>query len=275
MFFLKRFMRDRRAATAVEYGLTIGLIAVVILAATHATGRATACLIQFAADTLSVAADTVPSSTDCYGTDLTASPGAGIALNVSGPADVASVTFTIANSGGSEQSIGIPTVTGGDFAVNSTTCTPILQPGGQCEVVVNTVATHNGGLRGALVLHGMSPIQLSGTASGFGSSTAPVADTSGSGSGSGGGSGGGNQTPVNYACSGYTLYSWANGNVNGGVYLGDTWSPSTSAQLCAAYAKAHNTAGVCANNYAVFFYAGASPRHSDVNTYTLNCTAVP
>jgi pilus assembly protein Flp/PilA len=53
---VKRFMRDEEGATAIEYGLIVGLIAVVLIAVFASLGGSLDDLFQMAADEVGTAA---------------------------------------------------------------------------------------------------------------------------------------------------------------------------------------------------------------------------
>lgn len=247
---LRLLPRRRRGAASIEYGLVLGLIAVVLLISINMLGLSTGCLMERAAIAVfgdDGTADT--SSCDAAGTpvagggtgngssggssgggggsgggsaSLAVSPTAASGVNYASPGPGQTASFTVSNSGNAEATLSAASVSG-DYTLASSSCGGTLAAGASCGFVVQAQASGNGALSGSATLGSGISVSLSGTASGF---DAP------------------------YTC-GAMEEMMGPDPASGGVALGSVNEGTIEANntaandLCHSYAVANQTEGVC------------------------------
>jgi len=160
-----RFLRRRRAATWVDYGLLTAAVLFLLVATVAIVGSQTNFFLQRAAEgTGEEAAPPPPPATLSWSGPTT---GYDIAGGIS-PGPFQSVFLT--NEGGANANVSGVSLAGPDasrFSIVLNTCTGALAPSASCEVRVALTATLNGSFSAALVAPGAADHPLLGTASGF------------------------------------------------------------------------------------------------------------
>lgn len=167
---VRRVFRRRLGATAVGYGLLIGLIGVAIIGAVAVTGQNLSALLGFAANRLESPGEALPSAS------LSAQPGAvsGVTVTAGGSGETlgASVAITVTNNGNAE-SRPLSVSVSGDvvLAAGGDACTgERLAPGGSCIVSIQPRASADGAISGSLRVASGSrsvTVPVSGTSTGF------------------------------------------------------------------------------------------------------------
>lgn len=176
-----RGLRTRRGATAVGYGLLVGLVGLAILGAVAATGDRLQALMGMTANELGEAIPPAPAAPPPPppAPHLAWNPPAATGLDVAAsgiPSYSAATALSLVNSGNAPATGIAPTV-GSGFQIVSTECATTLAAGESCPVTVRSSATANGALSGSLSAGGDGPsATLSGTASGFDGALAVAAE---------------------------------------------------------------------------------------------------
>lgn len=184
---LKALATRRRGAGAVEYGLVLGLIAAVALAAIGSTGARLSTLFGTAANEMRSGDATLPPAEGGGngGSGGSNDSGAGSQVFIDPPSAVSDVTapdstgtpatFTVTNIGTGASGIvtqGLATTTGA-FAIVGGSCTAgevRLAPGATCTVIVARTATANDDARTAVLTVGFAQ-GINGSATVSGQST--------------------------------------------------------------------------------------------------------
>lgn len=169
-----RVLRARRGASAVGYGLLVGLIAVAIIAAVAATGTELSRLLGFAANSVGGERQDGAGGGEAPAPAALAWSGTASGLDVVASAfplsygDAAVLTLT--NSGAQASPVLALALTGDGFRLveGADNCSGgALPAGASCSVSVQPMAGANGPLAGTLSAGAGPSLDLSGTASGF------------------------------------------------------------------------------------------------------------
>lgn len=162
---MPRFLRCRRAATWVDYGLLTAGVLLLLVATVAIVGTQTNFFLQRAADGTGEQAPPPPPTASLSWSGPTT--GYDIAGGVS-PGPFQSVFLT--NDSDANVSASGVSITGPDaarFSIVLNTCTGTLAPAAACEIRVALVSTTNGSFSAALSVAGAADHPLLGTASGF------------------------------------------------------------------------------------------------------------
>lgn len=172
-----QFLRGERGATAIGYGLVVGLIGVAIIGALTATGPQLAAMFSGTAGRLGFESASLPGADNPAAPpqlQLASTVGDPTQMNVLAsqiPSTSDRVTFTVTNTGAGAAEAPITMLAdGSQFQIAENDCTDALPSDGSCNIAIQAVATNNGSFSDTLrvTADGMTrTASLSGTASGF------------------------------------------------------------------------------------------------------------
>lgn len=173
-------MRRRRGATAVGYGLLVGLLALATIGAIAVTGENVAEVFALGANRISAdnpggnsgdggnGGTVTPPPPPAPANLVLAAPGHdGIAILATAVPSSTTLAVTASNTGGTATATLSTGVSGAGFSIEDDLCSgTALAPAATCTLTLRAAASANGALDGTLTV-GSASLALSGTASGF------------------------------------------------------------------------------------------------------------